>query len=173
MSILQILQYPDFRLRRKGHKVTNVKSAKIKKIIGNMLETLAHTKSCAALAATQLDIEHPPSITVINPLDEDGDVLCLINPEIVSKKGADISEEGCMSIFPDYIHAEIRRANKIKVKALDIHGNKITFEAENFLARCIQHECDHLNGILYVDHLTKAERLLLEKEMQNHRFITK
>jgi peptide deformylase len=166
MSILKILQYPDLRLRSKAHKVIDVKSAKIKKIIKNMLETLANAGSCAALAATQLDMEQPPCITVINPLTDDmDDVLCLINPQIAVRDGSDTAEEGCMSIFPEDVRAEIKRANKIKVKALDVHGNHIEFEAEGFLARCIQHECDHLNGILYIDHLSKLKRHLLEKKM--------
>ncbi len=167
MSILKILQYPDLRLRCKGHKVTDVKSAKIKKIIKNMLETLANTENCAALAATQLDIEQPPCITVINPPTDDADysVLCLINPQIIAQESSNKAEEGCMSIFPEDIRAEIKRANKIKVKALDVHGNHIEFEAEGYIARCIQHECDHLNGILYIDHLSKLKRSLLEKKM--------
>lgn len=166
MSILKILQYPDLRLRRKGHKVTDVKSAKIKKTIKDMLETLANAESCAALSATQLDMEQPPSITVINPLTDDmDDVLCLINPQIVAQEGSNAAEEGCMSIFPEDIRAEIKRANKIKVKTLDVYGNHIEFEAEGYLARCIQHEYDHLNGILYIDHLSKLKRSLLEKKM--------
>lgn len=166
MSILRILQYPDLHLRRKGHKVTDVKSAKIKKIIKNMLETLDNVGSCAALAATQLDIEQPPCITVINPITDDmDDVLCLINPQIVAQEGSNTEEEGCMSIFSKDIRAEIKRAYKIKVKYLDVHGNQVEFEAEGYLARCIQHECDHLNGILYIDHLSKLKRYLLEKKI--------
>lgn len=168
MSILKTLQYPDLRLRRKGHKVTDVKSAKIKKDIKDMLETLANAKSCAALSATQLDMEQPPNISVINPIIDDmDDVLCLINPQIVAQEGSSTEEEGCMSISPNNnnIRAEVKRANKIKVKALDVHGNHIELEAEGYLARCIQHECDHLNGILFIDHLSKLKRAMLEKKM--------
>ncbi|EKE00823.1 MAG: peptide deformylase [uncultured bacterium] len=168
MSILKILQYPDSRLRRKGHKVTDVTSAPIKKIIKNMHETLSDAKDCAALAATQLDIDHPPSIVVINLPDSNGDVLCLINPQIVSKEGRDVAVEGCMSVFPEYICAEVKRALKIKVKALDMLGNHVEFEAEGFLARCIQHECDHLNGELYIDHLSKSKRAQIEKKMHEY-----
>lgn len=172
MSILKILQYPDSRLHQKSRKVTDVKSTKIKKVIKDMLETLANTQNCAALAATQLDIEEPPSIVVINSPDKN-EIMTLINPHITAQKGSNVAEEGCMSIFPDHIHAEIRRANKIKVKALDTEGNQLKFTAEDFLARCIQHECDHLNGILYIDHLPKSKRALLEKEMLDCHLITK
>ena len=166
MSILQIIQYPDLRLRRKSHKVTDVSSAKIKKIIKNMLETLANTKNCAALAATQLDIKQPPSIIVINSMDGDSDAFCLVNPQITAQEGHEIAEEGCMSIFPNNIRAEIKRATNITVKALDTYGDKIEFTANDHLARCIQHECDHLNGILYIDHLSKLKRAFLEKKMK-------
>lgn len=165
MSILQIIQYPDSRLHRKSHKVADIKSAKIKKIIKSMLETLANTENCAALASTQLDIEQPPSIIVMNSLESDGNMFCLINPQIITQEGHDVAEEGCMSVFPEEIRAEVKRATKIKVKSLDIHGKQTEFEAEGFLARCIQHECDHLNGILYIDHLSKLKRSLLEKKM--------
>lgn len=173
MSILSILQYPDSRLRHKSHKVTDVRSATIKKIIKDMLETLINTENCAALASTQLDIENPPSIVVIKSQEKEGDMLCLINPQITAKKGTSVAEEGCMSIFPNHIRAEIKRACEIKVNALDVQGNQTKFEAEGFLARCIQHECDHLNGILYIDHLSKTKRMLLEKEMLDCKLITK
>jgi len=166
MSILQILQYPDLRLRRKSHKVTDVTSAKIKKTIKTMLETLANTENCAALAATQLDIEQPPSIIVINSMDDDDHILCLINPQIIAQEGHDVAEEGCMSVFPDDIRAEVKRATNIKVKTLTACGDQIEFAADGYLARCIQHECDHLNGILYIDHLSKLKRAFLEKKMK-------
>jgi peptide deformylase len=169
MSILQILQYPDLRLRRKSNKVTNVNSEKIKKTIKNMLETLANAKNCAALAATQLDIKQPPSIIVINSMDDDSNVLCLINPQITAQEGRSVAEEGCMSVFPGDICAEIKRATSIKVKALTAQGNKVEFAADGYLARCIQHECDHLNGILYIDYLSKLKRALLEKKMKKLR----
>ncbi|CAL7959908.1 peptide deformylase [Gammaproteobacteria bacterium] len=169
MSILQILQYPDLRLRRKSNKVTNVNSAKIKKTIKNMLETLANTEGCAALAATQLDIEQPPSIIVINSMDDDNNVLCLINPQITAQEGHNIAEEGCMSVFPENIRAEVKRATSIKAKTLTACGDQVEFSADGYLARCIQHECDHLNGILYIDHLSKLKRALLEKKMKKLR----
>jgi len=166
MSILQILQYPDLRLRRKSHKVTDVKSSRIKKIIKDMLETLANTGNCAALAATQLDIEQPPSIIVINSMDDDDGVLCLINPQIIAQEGHDVAEEGCMSVFQGDIYANVKRATKITVKTLDVHGKQVEFTEEGYLARCIQHEYDHLNGILYIDHLSKLKRAFLEKKMK-------
>jgi len=168
MTFLKILQYPDSRLRKKGHKVSDVHSPEIKKIINDMHETLSNTENCAGLSATQLDIDKPPSIFVINTSDHN--VLCLINPQITAKEGSEVGEEGCMSIYPDYISAEVKRAVKIKVEGLDILGNKVDFETDGQLARCIQHELDHLNGVLYIDYLPKSKRTLLEKKMQEYCF---
>ena len=166
MAILRILQYPDLRLRSKSYMVDDVKSEKIKKIISDMLETLGNTENCAALAATQLDIQRPPSIVVINPMCSDGAEICLVNPRIISQEGRDVAKEGCMSIFlGDDIYVKVERSAKIGVEAINANGKKIKFEAEGFLARCIQHECDHLNGILYIDHLSKLKRSLLEKKI--------
>jgi peptide deformylase len=168
MPILKILQYPDSRLRTKSHKVEDVQSPKIKKIIKDMLATLANAQSCAALAATQLDIEQPPSITVINhpDINSDSDVLCLINPKILSKEDWAVEKEGCMSICPEEIHEEVKRATKIKVQAVDVKGCEFEFHAEGFLARVIQHECDHLEGVLYIDHLSKLKRFLLKRRIK-------
>ncbi|MBU0744596.1 MAG: peptide deformylase [Gammaproteobacteria bacterium] len=167
MSILEILQYPDLRLRRKSHPVTDVKATKIQKIIETMTDTLLDQESCAGLASTQLDIGEPPSIVVINPSGNKSQdsILCLINPQITATEGDTICEEGCMSVCPTMISARIKRASKINVVALDIDGNKLEFEAEGFLARCIQHECDHLQGILYIDHLSKLKRAFLDKKI--------
>lgn len=162
MTILQILQYPDLRLRRKSYRVGNVKAVKIQKTIKNMLETLHNTESCGGLSATQLDLEDPPNITVINNGNKP---LCLINLQIIAAEDYIINEEGCMSIYPQDIHAKVRRANKVKASALDRHGNKLEFEAKNYLAHCLQHEYEHLQGILYIDHLTKSERELLDKKI--------
>lgn len=164
--MLQILQYPDLRLRKKGYRVGNVKAIKIQKTVDDMLETLRHTHYCAGLAATQLDLEDPPNITVINLDNESKPPLCLINLQIISTEGTEEDQEGCMSVYPQNdIYAKIKRAQKVKVSALDRHGNKLEFEAKGRLARCLQHEYDHLRGILYIDYLPKPEKELLDKKI--------
>ena len=167
MTILKVLQYPDLRLRREGYKVNDPTDPKTKQIITDMIETLFSQDSCAGLAATQLDFENPPSITVINLKNSSkkDDIMCLINPEIIESEGSDTAEEACMSIAPRRISAKVKRATKIKVKALDPKGNKIEFEATDYAARCIQHECDHLHGILYIDHISKLKRAYLDKKI--------
>lgn len=167
MSIFKILQYPDLRLRRKGYQVTDVTVPHIQEIIENMVATLFAQKSCAGLASTQLDIDNPPSIAVINLArgSNKTDILYLINPQIIIQKGSTVHEEGCMSVAPEKVSAKVKRATKINVQTLDLKGNKIELEATDHLARCIQHEYDHLQGVLYIDHLSKLKRMYLERKI--------
>lgn len=167
MTLLKIIQYPDLRLRRKADKVINFNDPRIKTIIDDMLQTLAQAEDCAALAATQLDIDSPPSITVINSFE---DLLpkptCLINPVIAEARGSSSEDEGCMSVFPQYIMVPVKRATFVKVTAQDRSGEQITIEAEGFLARCLQHEVDHLNGIIYLDHISAIRREIIKKKIE-------
>lgn len=167
MSTIPILSYPDPRLRTKAHHVESVHAPNIQKIIHDMLETLAKTENCAALAATQLDLTNPPAITVINTPDSNfgKNTLCLINPKIVEASGECTDIEGCMSIYPNKINGSVKRAKKIKVQALNINGQEIEFDTEDFLARCLQHEIDHLHGIIYLDHLSALKRKFVEKKI--------
>jgi peptide deformylase len=167
MAIIPILQYPDPRLHQKARQVSDPLAQDIQKIIADMLETLAHTEQCAALAATQLDIPNPPAITVINPIGAITEPLCLINPEIVTSEGEQAEPEGCMSVYPQEVYAIVKRAQKIKLKALDRNGQPLEITAEDFLAKCFQHEIDHLNGILFVDRLSSLKRQRLEKKIAN------
>lgn len=166
MAIISILQYPDSRLKIKATKVEDAQNAKIQKIIDDMLETLGNTENCAALAATQLDIPNPPSITVVNQENPKLKPLCLINPEIIDKESECTEKEGCMSVYPDHIHAPVKRAKKVKVRALDRQGKTIVIEAEGFMARCLQHEIDHLNGTVYIDHISNLRRKLIDRKVK-------
>ena len=173
MAVISILQYPNPRLFQKASMVADVNDPDIRKIIQDMFDTLANTKNCAALAASQLDILNPPRILVINPILPYTKPFCLINPEIITKSEEKLLEsEGCMSVYPENVTAKVSRAKAITLKALDVFGNEIIIPAENFLARCFQHEIDHLNGILYIDLLSKIkkDRLLakLEKTVQRY-----
>lgn len=166
MAILNIIQYPDIRLKRKSIDASDVKAPRIQKIIADMFATLANTKNCAALAATQLDIESPPSIIVFNALEEDTKPYCLINLKITKQSGSDMAKEGCMSVAVDDITANVERATEITVQALDSTGKKLEFVAQDFIARCIQHEYDHLQGIIYLDRISKLKRSLIDKKIR-------
>lgn len=166
MSILKILQYPDLRLKRIAQQITNTNDPRIQSVIDDMLETMAHCSNCAALAATQLDIENPPSITVINKMEGIlPEPLCLLNPKITEKQGSTRDIEGCMSVYPQDISAIIERAEEIKGMALDRYGKTFEINAKGYLARCIQHEVDHLHGIVYLDHLSKLKLALIKKKI--------
>jgi len=166
MAILNIIQYPDLRLKRKSADVTDVNDPHIQKIISRMFDTLANSSNCAALAATQLDIENPPSIVVFNSSEEDEPPYCLINPKIIKQSGSESAKEGCMSVLIDDVSAEVTRATEVTVKALNIYGKKIEFTVQDFAARCIQHECDHLQGIIYLDRISKLKRALIDKKIK-------
>ena len=162
MSILTILQYPDPRLKRVGQSVDAI-DERIAGIIDDMFETLYATKNCAALAATQLDIENPPSITVVDFSEDKDQPLCLVNPVLSEPEGEEKSPEGCMSVADVPVYENVKRPAKIRVKALDRYGKPLDFVAEGFLAKCIQHEVDHLKGILFLDKLSRLKRVRIEE----------
>jgi peptide deformylase len=169
MTILEILQYPDPRLRLKAKPVNDVHEARIQQIVDDMLETLYNTSHCAGLSATQLNIKDPPRITVIDESANNKQSICLINPSIVQYEGESEYSEGCMSVYPDSIHANVVRPDKITFKALDRNGQLLEIAAEGFFARCVQHEIDHLDGILYIDRLSALKRKILDKKISKLR----
>jgi peptide deformylase len=161
MTILKILQYPNPRLNQKANPVI-VFDDNLQKIIDDMFETHYNTENCAALAATQLDIENPPHVTVIDFSPEKNQPLCLVNGKIIATEGQMLEKEACMSIAD--IYEKVARAYKIKVQAQDRHGNPLEFEAEGFMAKCIQHELDHLNGKIFIDRLSTLKRERVDKK---------
>ena len=165
MTILKILQYPDLRLNKKAILVDDVKKPEVQKLIDDMLETLASLPNCAGLAATQLDVQVAWNITVIAPTKETPRILCLVNPEILSSEGEEAEDEGCMSVFPEHVHAKVKRAKTITFKALDRNGNKIEMTTGGFLAKCVQHEIDHLSGHLYIDRLSSLKLSMIKKKI--------
>ena len=161
MATFNILQYPDKRLERKGHHVAEI-DARISQIIDDMFETHYSTKNCAALAATQLDMPDPPHITVIDFSDKKDSPLCLVNGEIIASEGEMDEEEGCMSVMG--VYEKVKRASKITVSAMDKHGKPLTLEVDGFMAKCIQHELDHLNGTIFIDKVSSLKRSRIDKK---------
>ncbi len=173
MALLEIIQYPNKLLRRKARYIIDVNLPKIQQDIANMLETVWHYRqNCAALAATQLAIEQPYNIIVINPVAEYPQLfseqpLALLNPKLIKSAETELATEGCMSIAPDCVTAKVRRAREVTVTALDHQGQPLQFTAKGFLARCLQHECDHLVGKLYIDYLSAKEFKAVERAIIN------
>jgi len=160
LSILTILEFPDERLRKKAAVVKSVDN-NIRKLLADMLETmyLAHG---VGLAATQVDVQL--QVIVIDVSEEKNAPLFLINPEIMEKDGVKESEEGCLSV-PGFFE-KVKRSEHVRVKALNRDGQSFELEATDFLAVCVQHEMDHLNGKLFVDYISSLKRHRIKKKLE-------
>lgn len=146
MAILPIRTVPDPILREKGKRIRTIDKS-IKKLIVDMLETM-HDAPGAGLAACQVGV--PIRLIVIGNIP-DMDDFALINPEVIKKKGERRIGEGCLSI-PGY-SGTITRAEQVTVKGKDINGKEVRIKANDLLAQALEHEIDHTNGVLYIDHL--------------------
>ena len=158
--ILNILKYPDKKLRTIAKPVVSVDET-IKQQVKDMFETMYEAPGIG-LAATQVNFHQ--RIIVIDVSEQCNEPICLINPEIIEKSGEIEWEEGCLSV-PDY-YENVIRANDVKVQALNQHGETFELEASEMLSVCIQHEIDHLDGILFVDHLSKLKQKRLKKKTE-------
>ena len=158
--ILDILKYPNKKLRTVAKEVEAV-NGDIKQLVKDMFETM-YAAPGIGLAATQVNFHQ--RIIVIDVSDDCDQPLCLINPEIIEKSGEIEYEEGCLSV-PNY-YENVKRANEIKVRALNEKGVSFEIEANEMLAVCIQHEMDHLMGILFVDYLSKLKQKRLKKKAE-------
>ena len=151
MAILKVLTVPEPVLRQKSKRVKNIDGS-IRKLAGDMIETM-HASSGVGLAAPQVGV--PLRVVVIGmPGEED---FVLINPEVVRRVGERLVTEGCLSV-PGYF-GEIQRAQRVTVKGKDLSGKEIRIKAEELLAQALEHEIDHINGVLYIDHLESKDRL--------------
>ena len=160
MAILDILRYPDPRLRNHAKAVDQVDDG-IRSLVADMFETMYQAPGIG-LAAVQVGVAKKV-ITI--DISENGDQpLVLINPEIIEKDGSLVMDEGCLSV--PGIHEAVKRAAHIRVRALDRDGQVQEFEADELLAVCIQHEMDHLDGKLFVDYLSSLKRLRVRKKLE-------
>lgn len=165
MEILKIIEYPDPRLRLKAMAVEDFND--IQHIVDIMLHTMNNTPNTAAIAATQLNIQK--RIVVVDPSTTEGDTLVIVNPEILeSGSETTLEAEGCLSV-PGGIYEKVERPKWIKGRYHDRHGKLIEFEDDGFFARCFQHELDHLNGIVFVDHLSPLKRKRIDKKLAKWR----
>jgi peptide deformylase len=162
MAIRKILHYPDKRLRTPGAKVETF-DASLHALIDDMAETM-YAAPGVGLAAPQIgESKRLFIVDIATGDDEPSDLRVFVNPEIVDRQGDITWEEGCLS-FPG-IHEEIDRNERVKVKAQDRDGKPFELEAEGLLAVAIQHELDHLDGKLMVDHLGMLRRRVVHREM--------
>jgi peptide deformylase len=157
-----ILHYPDKRLREKGRKITQIDDA-VRRLIDDMAETM-YAAPGVGLAATQIGEALQLFVIDVAEQDQPSDLRVFINPEILERADAITWTEGCLS-FPG-VTEEVDRAAKVKVRALDRDGKAFTLEAEGLLAVAIQHEYDHLQGVLMIDHLGPLKKRLVHRKMQ-------
>jgi len=168
MTILTVLRFPDPRLRIKAQPILDITSA-MATIIDDMLETMYDEKG-VGLAATQVDIHQ--QIVVMDTSEDNDQPIVLINPEIiVTSNETSINEEGCLSVPGTY--AKVDRHDTCTVKALDRHGNEFTIDATELQSICIQHELDHLKGVLFVDYLSPLKRQRIQKKLEKEAKIEK
>ncbi|HVK99275.1 MAG TPA: peptide deformylase [Dongiaceae bacterium] len=160
MALLDILEFPDPRLRTKAKPVTVV-DEKIRKLCDDMLETM-YAAPGIGLAATQVNVHQ--RIVVIDISEEKNQPLVLINPSFDVVEGEQQYDEGCLSV-PGF-YETVTRAEKIRLKALDRDGKPYELVAEGLLSVCIQHELDHLDGKLFVDHISKLKRDRIRKKLE-------
>jgi peptide deformylase len=151
MTVIPIRTVPDPILRQKASRVKSIDRS-INKLIDEMIETM-HSASGVGLAAPQVGI--PLRVIVIGIPDEEE--IALINPQIVRRTGERLVNEGCLSI-PGYF-AQVRRSELVRAKGLDRTGKEIRLRADDLLAQALEHEVDHLNGVLYVDYLESMDEL--------------
>ena len=163
MAKLEILEFPDTRLRNKAAPVAAVDDA-LRQTIDDMFETM-YAAPGIGLAATQVNI--PWRVVVIDISEDRDQPLALINPEILEQDGEEEMDEGCLSV--PGVYERVRRAERIRVRALDREGQTLELEADGLLAVCIQHEIDHLDGKLFVDYLSEMKRQRIRKKLEKER----
>ncbi|GAU08439.1 peptide deformylase [Desulfoplanes formicivorans] len=157
----KIVTYPDPILAQKSVPVADI-TQEVRTLADDMVETM-YSNDGIGLAAPQV-AENIRLVTVdISGPKERDDLRILINPEIVESSGTTESEEGCLSVVG--YRAKVKRAARVGVKALDLDGNPLEIEAQDLLAICLQHEIDHLDGILFIDHISRLKRTLYEKKL--------
>jgi peptide deformylase len=160
MSTLEILTLPDKRLKTVA-KPVEVFDETLRQLADDMLETM-YAAPGIGLAATQVD-KHI-QLVVIDVSEDNGQPLVLVNPQIIEKTGIQKHEEGCLSV--PGIYASVKRAEQIKISFQDLSGKEQQLEAEGLLAVCIQHELDHLKGIVFLDHLSVLKKKLAMKKLE-------
>ena len=165
MAVREIVIYPDDRLRKHAAEVT-VFDDELKELVQDMFDSMYHYEGIG-LAAPQIGVSR--RVVTIDIVDGDAQVeenhnrIVLINPEIVSREGTTVYKEGCLSVPQCY--EDVERAEKIVLKAKDADGNDQEFHADGLLAICMQHELDHLNGHVFVDHISTLKRDRITKKM--------
>jgi peptide deformylase len=159
---LKIYTYPDRILKANAETIENI-DGDLQDLIDSMLHTM-YLAPGIGLAANQVGELKRVIVFDFDPGKEGRNPCSLINPEVILSEGEVTSEEACLSVVD--FSAEVSRNAKVKVKGVDRHGKPMDIEADGLLAICLQHEIDHLNGILYIDHISSLKRALYKKKLK-------
>jgi len=166
MALLPILRFPDARLKKVAAPVVKIDDS-VRRLIADMAETMYEAPGIG-LAATQVDIHK--QIVVIDVSEGRNELLALVNPRISDVEGQQEGEEGCLSV--PGIYEKVRRAERVTVHFQDGEGQHRTLVAEGLLAVCIQHELDHLNGTVFVDHLSQLKQTRIRNKLAKQARVT-
>jgi peptide deformylase len=163
MAILEILEFPDERLRTVAKAVDRF-DADLGRLIDDMVETMYAAKGIG-LAATQVNVHR--RLLVLDVSEAQDSPRVYINPEIIESDGSETCEEGCLSV--PGVYAEVSRAERVRVRAQDRDGSSFTEDLDGLHAVCLQHEMDHLEGKLFVDYLSTLKRRMVAKKLEKQR----
>ena len=166
MSLLPILRFPDPRLKKLAVRVQQVDDS-IRRLARDMAETMYEAPGIG-LAATQVDVHQ--RVIVIDASETRDQLLTLVNPEIILQDGLQVCEEGCLSV--PGIYDKVERAERVVVRYLDLEGHEQIVEAVGLLSVCLQHEIDHLQGRVFVDHLSQLKQLRIRNKLAKQARIT-
>jgi peptide deformylase len=161
--VLKILKYGEPVLEKSAEQVTQFDAPRLKQLIEDMFETMYAAKG-VGLAAPQVGIGQRVTVIDTSVGEDESKKLVLINPEILTREGTQVGEEGCLSI-PGF-REPVTRANKVTVKAHNEKGELIEVSGEELLARALQHEIDHLNGKLFINHLSALKRDIIRRKIK-------
>ena len=168
MTVLKLYEYPEAVLKKKAQKVEKV-DTDVQKLLDDMLETM-YASAGIGLAAPQIGVSKRIVVIDVEQEDDDngiksGNPLCLVNPEIIWRSDEKVcGEEGCLSVPKQ--RAEVERHAQVRVRYLDYNGNEQEILGDGLLSVCLQHELDHLDGILYIDRISRLKRQMIIKKLQ-------
>ncbi len=165
MAVLEILKYPHPLLKKRCEKVDRIDGG-VKKLIRDMTETLYHANGIG-LAACQVGVPRSVIVVDVSPIDPEKDFFAIVNPEVISQEGEIEHEEGCLSV-PE-CSEKVKRSQKVLVRGLSPEGKKIEISGEGILAITLQHEIDHLNGVLILDRISRLKREIYRNKLKKER----
>lgn len=165
MAVLEILKYPNPNLKKKSQPVKIIDPS-LRQLVQNLAETL-YAAPGVGLAAPQVGYLLRLVVIDVTPVNQPKNLMVLINPEIISSEGECTWEEGCLSV-PDF-NEEVKRKKKVVVRCRNLEGETVEVEGNDLLSIVLQHEIDHLDGILFVDHLSQLKRDLYKRQLKKEK----